>query len=147
MELSSIGIKLYYAITQTGTFKALYGLRSVPAVGGDMKRIDVTGLGDKYRRSIKGVRETGDLEFEFFYNSDEENENGEANMVMSSYKTLRDLDTGDAKPWFKLVYPDGTGFAWQGALTVVRNKSDVNSALSFKLKITVLSELIDIKEA
>lgn len=144
MELSSIGIKLFYSATQTGTYKALYGLRSVPAVGGDMKRIDVTGLGDRYRRSIKGVRELGDLEFDFFYNSDGENENGEANMVMSSYKTLRDLDTKDAKAWFKLVYPDGTGFMWQGALTVVRNKADVNSALSFKLKVTVLTELTDI---
>lgn len=144
MEISGIGIKLYYSAQKNGTYKALYGLRSVPAVGGDMKRIDVTGLGDKYRRSIKGVRELGELEFEFFYNSDEENLNGGTDMVMSSYQTLRSLDSEEAKPWFRLVYPDETGFLWQGALTVVRNKAEVNSALSFTLKITVLSELFDL---
>lgn len=144
MELSSRGIKLFCSAQENGTYKSLYGLRSVPAMGGDAKRIDVTGLGDKNMRSIRGVKDLGELSFDFFYNIDVDTENVTADMIENPYSLLRGYDVAGTNVWFKLVYPDESGFKWKGSVTVVRSKADVNAALEFVLKVTVLTELFDL---
>lgn len=143
MELSSIGIKLSYAESQNDSFQGLYGLRSTPSMGGEPQRIDVTNLRDTNRRTIKGVRDLGNLEFEFFYNSAETNENVSADEVATSYAVMRAYDVSGTPVWFKLEYPDGTGYKWKGTPSVRRNKADVNEAISFTLKTNMQTELMD----
>ena len=51
----------------TVTYKKLYGLYTVPEMGGSPEQIDVTNLEDSVRRSILGLQSISTLEFEFSY--------------------------------------------------------------------------------
>lgn len=144
MELLSKGTKLMYSATSEGTYKALYGLSTTPEMGGTSEKVDVTNLNDANRRYIKGVKDLGDLEFGFFYNDADDNANVTVEEVAAAYSTLRAFDVAGTDIFFKLVYPDGTGFSWKGTVTVKRDSAAVNGALSFKLVTTVLTELKDI---
>ena len=144
MELLSKGTKLQYADTKTGTFKTLYGLQSTPDMGGDPEKVDVTNLADGSKRYIPGVKDYGDLDFTFFYNDDDDNPAVSEADVAAAYSTLRALQTSNATVWFKLLYPDGTGFLWSSKVSVKRSAAEVNAALKFTLRSTPLTELEDV---
>ena len=146
MELLSKGTKLQYAESASGTFKTLYGLKTTPDMGGDPEKVDVTNLNDNVRRYIKGVKDLGDLDFGFYYNSDDENPNVSESDVATSYSTLRALDKAGTKVYFKLIYPDGTGYSWNGTVSVKRVAAEVNQAISFTLRVMCESDLTDISE-
>lgn len=147
MELLSKGTKLQYADTKTGTFKTLYGLQSTPDMGGDPEKVDVTNLADGAKRYIPGVKDYGDLDFTFFYNDEDENPAVSEADVSTSYSTLRALQKANSTAWFKLLYPDGTGFLWCSKVSVKRSAAEVNAALKFTLRSTPLTELEDVTAA
>ena len=147
MEILSKGTKLQYAESAAGTFKTLYGLKTTPDMGGDPEKVDVTNLNDSVRRYIKGVKDLGDLDFGFYYNSADENPNVSESDVAASYSTLRALDKAGTKVYFKLIYPDGTGYSWNGTVSVKRVAAEVNQAISFMLRVMCESDLADISES
>lgn len=147
MELLSKGTKLQYADTKIGTFKTLYGLQSTPDMGGDPEKVDVTNLADGSKRYIPGVKDYGDLDFTFFYNDDDDNPAVSEADVSTSYSTLRALQNANSTAWFKLLYPDGTGFLWSSKVSVKRSAAEVNAALKFTLRSTPLTELEDVTAA
>ncbi|MGN0595777.1 MAG: phage tail tube protein [Ruminiclostridium sp.] len=147
MELLSKGTKLAYATAKAGSFTVLYGLQSTPDMGGDPEKVDVTNLNDGVRRYIKGVKEYGDLDFTFYYNDDKENPNVGESEVAASYSTLRAFDKAGTDVWFKLTYPDGTGFLWNGSVSVKRSAAEVNGALKFTLRTTPKTDFEDVTEA
>lgn len=144
MELLSKGIELQYCATEDGTYKSLYGLRTTPDMGGDPEKVDVTNLKDSIRRYIKGLKDPGDLDFGFYYNSDDDNSNVTEEMVGASYSTLRAFDKAGTSVWFKLLYPDKTGYKWRGGVSVKRSAAEVNSAIQFTLRTTCETDLEDI---
>ncbi|MBP3922079.1 MAG: hypothetical protein J6D27_03850 [Ruminiclostridium sp.] len=143
MELLSKGTYLAYSEAEEGTYKKLYGLRSTPDMGGDPEKVEVTNLNDSMRRYVRGIKDPGDLEFGFYYNSAEENPNATENEVSTSYATLRALDTAGTSVWYILVYPDGTGFKWKGSVSVKRSAAEVNGVLAFTLRTMCETELTD----
>ena len=147
MELLSKGTKLQYADTKAGTYKTLYGLQSTPDMGGDPEKVDVTNLADGSKRYIPGVKDYGDLDFTFFYNDEDKNPAVSEADVAAAYSTLRALQTSNAAVWFKLLYPDGTGFLWSSKVSVKRSAAEVNAALKFTLRSTPLTELEDVTAA
>lgn len=147
MELLSKGTKLQYATTKDGSFSTLYGLQSTPDMGGDPEKVDVTNLNDSAKRYIPGVKDYGDLDFGFFYNDSEDNPAVSEDDVAASYSTLRALQTANTTVWFKLLYPDGTGYLWSSKVSVKRSAAEVNAALKFTLRSTPLTELEDVTSA
>lgn len=147
MELLSKGTKLQYADTKAGTYKTLYGLQSTPDMGGDPEKVDVTNLADGSKRYIPGVKDYGDLDFTFFYNDDDDNPAVSEADVSTSYSTLRALQKSNSTAWFKLLYPDGTGYQWSSKVSVKRSAAEVNAALKFTLRSTPLTELEDVTAA
>lgn len=143
MELLSKGTYLSYSEAETGTYKKLYGLRSTPDMGGDPEKVEVTNLNDGMRRYVRGIKDPGDLEFGFYYNSADENSTATENEVKTSYATLRALDTAGTSVWYILVYPDGTGFKWKGSVSVKRSAAEVNGVLAFTLRTMCETELKD----
>jgi hypothetical protein len=131
------------AVPTTGdpTFKKLYGLFTVPEMGGTPETIDVTNLEDAIKRNIPGIGDTGMLEFEFYAT---EGETDTTAQIRDTWNILRGYQTaGDAMMW-KLEYPDGEGFTWKGKCTVRRQAVGVNNAIKFTLAIGLESELTDL---
>jgi hypothetical protein len=131
------------AIPTTGdpTFKKLYGLFTVPEMGGTPETIDVTNLEDAIKRNIPGIGDTGILEFEFYAT---EGETDTTAQIRDTWNILRGYQTaGDAMMW-KLEYPDGEGFTWKGKCNVRRQAVGVNNAIKFTLAIGLESELTDL---
>ena len=145
MELLSKGIYLEICEEETvsvsSKFKRLYGLSSVPDIGGDPEKVDVTNLADGNRRYISGIVDYGDLEFGFFYNSDDTTSETD---ILNSYSELRKLQNTGKSIWYRLVYPDNTGHQWKGGVNVKRSAAEVNAALSFTLTTSLETAMEDI---
>ena len=130
-EFNSKGTILSVApVPQSGdpAYKKLYGLFTVPEMGGTPEQIDVTNLEDSHKRSILGIQDTGTLDFEFYATEDETDTTAQ---IRDTWNILRGYQsTGDTMMW-KLEYPDGEGFTWKGKCSLRRQSVGVNSAIKF----------------
>ncbi|MBR1823780.1 MAG: hypothetical protein IJ779_06050 [Ruminococcus sp.] len=143
-EFNSKGTVLSVApIPTTGepTYKKLYGLSNVPEMGGTPEQIDVTNLEDGIKRSILGIQDTGTLDFEFFA---AEGETDTTTQIRDTWNILRAYQTAGTKLRWKLEYPDGEGFVWDGTCSVRRQAVAVNQAIKFTLTVGLDSALTDI---
>lgn len=131
------------AVPTTGdpAYKKLYGLFTVPEMGGTPEQIDVTNLEDGIKRSILGIQDTGTLDFEFYATEDETDTTAQ---IRDTWNILRGYQTsGDTMMW-KLEYPDGEGFTWKGKCSVRRQSVGVSTAIKFTLTIGLDTPLTDI---
>lgn len=131
------------AVPTTGdpSYKKLYGLYTVPEMGGTPEQIDVTNLEDGIKRSILGIQDAGTLDFEFYATEDETDTSAQ---IRDTWNILRGYQTaGDTMMW-KLEYPDGEGFMWHGKCSVRRQSVGVNTAIKFTLTIGLDTPLTDI---
>ena len=143
MEKAMLGTHLDMADAADGTFKTLYGLAKVPDMSFEADKIDVTNLQDKNKRYIPGIVNLGEPEFEFF-NDDTATEPTTGTMLMNSYKALRAAETSRQVKYFKLIYPDGTGFAWSAYVVTTRVGGGTGDALQFKVKMLINNNITDI---
>jgi hypothetical protein len=143
-EFNSKGTTLSVAaIPQSGdpAYKTLYGLFTVPEMGGTPEMIDVTNLDDSIKRSIPGIGDTGSLDFEFYATEDETDTSSQ---IRDTWNILRSYQTaGDDYMW-KLTYPDGEGFTWKGKCAVRRQAVGVNNAIKFTLTVGLGTALTDL---
>lgn len=143
-EFNSKGTILSVALVpQSGdpAYKKLYGLFTVPEMGGTPEQIDVTNLEDSHKRSILGIQDTGTLDFEFYATEDETDTTAQ---IRDTWNILRGYQSaGDTMMW-KLEYPDGEGFTWKGKCSLRRQSVGVNSAIKFTLTVGLETELTDI---
>ena len=143
-EFNSKGTILSVApVPQSGdpAYKKLYGLFTVPEMGGTPEQIDVTNLEDSHKRSILGIQDTGTLDFEFYATEDETDTTAQ---IRDTWNILRGYQSaGDTMMW-KLEYPDGEGFTWKGKCSLRRQSVGVNSAIKFTLTGGLETELTDI---
>jgi len=143
METAMLGTHLDMADAADGTFKTLYGLAKVPDMSFEAEKIDVTNLQDKNKRNIPGIIDLGEPEFEFF-NDDTKTEPENGTLLMNSYKALRAAETGRKVQFFKLIYPDGTGFAFSAYVVTTRTGGGTGDALQFKVKMLINSNITDV---
>jgi hypothetical protein len=144
VENAVLGTYLSMADTAAGTFKKLYGLSDVPDFSFDADQIEVTNLLDTNKRYVPGIVDLGNPEFEFF-NDDTATESDEEKL-MNSYKALRAAETGKQSKFFKLIYPDKTGFAWEAYIVTTRTGGGTGDALKFKVKMLFKSNVTDTVE-
>lgn len=143
-EFNSKGTILSVAtVPTTGdpTYKKLYGLFNVPEMGGTPERIDVTNLEDGQKRSILGIQDAGTIDFEFYATEDETDT---AAQIRDTWNILRGYQTAGTMLMWKLEYPDGEGFTWQGACSVRRQQTGVNTAIKFTLSVGTDTPLADL---
>ena len=143
-EFNSKGTILSVAsVPQSGdpTYKKLYGLYTVPEMGGTPEQIDVTNLEDGMKRSILGLQDTGTLDFEFYAT---DGETDTTTQIRDTWNILRGYQTAGTQMMWKLEYPDGEGFTWKGTCSVRRQAVDVNQAIKFTLTVGLDTPLTDI---
>lgn len=143
MEFLSKDTILSVSETATGVFKQLYGMNSTPDMGGDTDSVEITNLSDGSKRYIDGLKDPGDMEFGFYVNTKDESQT-DVDKAYDAYKTLREYQNAGKKVYYKLVYPDGYGFAWRGSVSVKRGGAEVGSALSFTLTTRASTDITDI---
>jgi hypothetical protein len=143
-EFNSKGTILSVApVPQSGdpAYKKLYGLFTVPEMGGTPEQIDVTNLEDSHKRSILGIQDTGTLDFEFYATEDETDTTAQ---IRDTWNILRGYQSAGNTMMWKLKYPDGEGFTWKGKCSLRRQSVGVNSAVKFTLTVGLETELTDI---
>ena len=143
-EFNSKGTKLSVAtVPQSGdpSYKSLYGLYSVPEMGGTPETIDVTNLDDATKRSILGIQDLGSLEFEFYATEDEIDTSSQ---IRDTWNILRGYQTAGTALMWKLEYPDGEGFTWQSKCSVRRTSQGINEAGKFTLSVGLETALTDL---
>lgn len=126
--LATIGIKMYKG---TGSSKTLVpNLQSTPELGGTPEKIDVTTLADSVRHYILGVKDYGDLEFNFLYDGDQ---------TESAWKTLKGLESTDTE--YSIELPDGSSFAFTADVTCRLAAAEVNAAITFIASFAMKSDV------
>lgn len=111
----------------TRTYTQIFGLQSVPSLGGDVDKVETTCLENTSRTYINGLRDYGDLDFVFLYNS------GDA----ENYKAIKELE--GVSGVIKLEIPDDnletpasyTPFYIPCQMTASLDAFDINTALTF----------------
>jgi len=138
--LLSKGIKFYHgtasqnASTGVWTISAtseVLNLQSIPSLGGEAEKVDVTTLADDSRHYINGIKDYGDLDFTFLYDN---------SSATSNYRVLKGLEGGGVKG-IKIELPDGTAFEFAADITVSLDEAEVNAALTFTCSCGLQSDI------
>lgn len=141
--LLSKGIKISYNSGSAGSavWTELTGLQSIPDLGGAADKVDVTTLADGNYKYINGIKDFGDLEFSFLY---------DASTSASNYQIIRGLEEDGEIVEFKVEFPDaitsgstghGTQFDFSGQVSTSIDGQEVNSAITFKMNVTLNSDI------
>lgn len=127
------GITLGYNTTGAeGTYTNLPNLQTVPALGGDIDKVETTVLSDASRTYINGLIDYGDLEFGFVYDADQ---------ATSSFKMLKAIEDSGEQAYFQVKFPDGSKFNFQGQVHVATGEADVGSVVLFTVQIGLGSDI------
>ena len=132
--ISNIGSYLAMKRGEGTEFIELPGVSRVPDLFGDPSEIDVTSVKAGRKRTIPGVEDVSALDFEFFWDNNED----------SAYRRLREVEDADETASFKLVYPDGTSFEWTAKVYTKPLGFASGEALKFTAKLYVNSDDITI---
>lgn len=121
---SSIGIKLTVGGAE------IQGLTDIPDMGATPEKLDVTTLADEYRQYINGVKDFGDLEFTFIYESGAD----------GNYAKLAAME-GDGVKECSVEFPDGAKFSFEGEISVRILGVGVNAVITFAMSVALQSEI------
>ena len=123
---SSIGIKL-----TVGDYAEVSGLTDIPDMGATPEKLDVTTLADEYRQYINGVRDFGDLEFTFIYESGAE----------GNYAKLAQIEAAGENVQCEVEFPDGAKFAFSGEIALRIVGVGVNAVITFVMSVALASDI------
>lgn len=120
--LLSKGAVLSYI--DTSGSKTIAAVKSIPAMGADPEKVDVTHLGSAKKAYIAGIQDSDNLEFAIIYQGD----------------NFKDVDTlvkaGKAVEW-TVTYSDGMKVDFTGQPSYKFDGVEVNQALGFNLVVVV----------
>lgn len=121
----SKGTTLSYKPTSSGEFVAIAGVKSIPQIGTDPERIDVTDLQSDRRRYIAGLQDVDNMEFAVVYRTQE----------FATFHAFAEDATSTTE--FEISYPDGMKVTFKGEPTVRLGATEVNGALEYSIVIVV----------
>ncbi len=137
MEYSNIDTHLDFSADNGTNYKELYGLYNYPDMGASPEKIDVSNMRDKIKRGIAGRQDIGDLTFDFYYNTEKAADEG--TVIKKAFSAL--MAEEDALLKWKLCYPDGSYYSWEGKPTVFMKGGGGDDPMKFTLSVTLESEL------
>lgn len=117
---------------KASAFEVIPLLMEVPEIGGDPEQVEVTTLADSVKKYIPGIRDLGDLTFNFLYDN---------STATSNYRILKGLETAGAPVEFQVEYPDGTIHAFTAYVHVKMDSAAVNAALTFTASMSLQSDI------
>ncbi len=116
------GTKLSYKDGATTVDVA--AVKSIPAIGTDPEKIDVTHLGSEKKSYIKGLQDTDTMEFAIVYQG-------------KNFKNVHALvEKGGSVEWI-IEYPDGMKAEFTGEPSWKLDGAEVNQAIGFNLVVVV----------
>lgn len=120
--LLSEGTKLTYK--DGATTKEVAAVKSIPSIGSDPEKVDVTHLQSSKKAYIKGIPDTDNMEFPIIYQG-------------ANFKDIHNLvEQGKAVDW-TVTYPDGATVTFTGEPFYKFDGAEVNSAIGFNLGVVV----------
>ena len=125
------GIKLGYKTTGS-TYTNLTGLQSVPEMGSDPEKVEVTCLADSVKKYEFGIGDYGDLEYTFLFKNDS---------AESPYRVLRGFADNKTVVDFEEELPDGTKYDFKAQCNIKVSGGEVNGAMTFTLQLALQSEI------
>ena len=124
---NSIGIKL-----NVGDYMDVSGLTDIPDMGATPEKLDVTTLADEVRHYIAGVKDFGDLEFNFIYESGAD----------GNYAQLAAIEANKAQDVpCSVEFPDGSKFSFTGEISLRIVGVGVNAVITFIMAVSLSSDI------
>lgn len=125
--LASFGTELHYrpagTTGETGWLEVA-AVKSIPALGTDPEKIDVTHLKSPRKSYIEGIQDTDNLEFAIIYQG-------------ANFKDIHTLvETKEAKEW-RIKFTDGLTATFTGTVSYKFDGVEVNAALGFNIVVVV----------
>jgi len=118
------------------SYSKVLNLQSIPSLGGEPEKVDVTTLADDARHYIPGVKDYGDLDFTFLY---------DGTASTGNFAVLKALEGSVVA--VKVGIPDGsqgaisTTFEFAAIITVSLDEAGVNDALTFTCRCSLQSDI------
>ena len=118
-RMSTIGVQLQWGDSALTVAKAVR-IKSFPDIGGEPEQVDLTDLEDEDPVYVPGVQGLSVLEFT-------------ANYTETDFDTV----SSSAKEplYYKLLFPDGGAYTWQGEHTVYVAGGGVNSPVKMHISV------------
>ncbi len=120
--LLSKGAVLSYI--DTSGSKTIAAVKSIPAMGADPEKVDVTHLGSAKKAYIAGIQDSDNLEFAIIYQGD-------------NFKDIDTLVKGGKSVAWTVTYSDGMKVEFTGQPSYKFDGVEVNQALGFNLVVVV----------
>ena len=118
MAISSFGVALKYGAENPTTAVVI---KDFPSLLGKRSSLETTTLSDDAQTFISGIRQQSES-FDFTANYDP-----------TVYKTLNSLE--DSQKW-SLTFSDGSGYTWDGTVSVSVNEGAVDAVLEMTISVT-----------
>ena len=114
------------------------GLQSIPSLGGEPERVDITTLSDESRHYLNGIKDYGELEFTFLYVPATTGQGA----TTSNYAKARAQADGTEKT-MTLTLRTGVTFTIKGTISVGLNEAGINEAYTFTLTVGLTDDISD----
>lgn len=121
--LLSKGTVLSYA-GSGGTEVPIAAVKSIPALGSDPEKVEVTHLGSERKSYIEGIPDTENLEFAIVYQS-------------KNFADIHQLVADKTPKKWTITFPDGMKSTFTGTASYKFDGVEVNGALGYSLVIVV----------
>ena len=127
---ASIGIKL-----SVGSYANVSGLTDIPDMGATPEKLDVTTLADASRQYIEGIKDYGDLEFTFIYESGADGNYAILNGIAEEENNKNGLTQ------CSVTFPDGASFAFEGEINLRIVGVGVNAVITFVMSVALSKDI------
>lgn len=126
------GTKLEYSASETGTYTRIYGLKTIPDIGGEPNRIDTTDLDNtEYETNMYGLKPAQAYNFDF----NMQDPSAEANIKIAS-----DLEDSGAYYYWKLTYSNGVIVSFQSKVKTTLLGGSSNDLVGFQMHLAPKNE-------
>jgi hypothetical protein len=126
------GTKLEYSTTEDGAKTRIYGLRTIPDVGGEPNRIDTTDLDNEiYETNMYGLKPAQAYNFDF----NMQDPSAEANIKLAS-----DLEDSGLSYYWTLTYSNGVIVKFQSKVKTTILGGQSNDLVGFQIHLAPKNE-------
>lgn len=126
------GTKLEYSETEEGTYTRIYGLRTIPDIGGEPNTIDTTDLDNtEYETNMYGLKPAQAYSLEF----NMQDPSAEANIKLAS-----DLEDSGLNYYWKLTYSNGIIVKFQSKVKTTILGGSSNDLIGFQMHLAPKNE-------
>lgn len=126
------GTKLEYSATENGTYKQLYGVTSIPEIGGTPDKVSTDSLDNvKYHTAMDGLMPEIALDIPF---------NLDVASAKANLKEVADMETAGTEYWFKITYTSGVVVTFKSTVKYSLGVANPNELETFTMHLSPVGE-------